>query len=126
MRGKRQLKRNLRQLLRAERRKGSISRREYNRASLGLIVHMSEIEEFVVDQAVCDEKLTPQEAEATFKIDWDALLEWLTEILPVILEFIMMLLTIFVEKAVIRIEKRGVDVVGFIATHLIQSDGEDE
>lgn len=54
-----------------------------------------QLEDFVVVSAVAEGKLPPEAGDKPEEIDWDALLAFLKELLPLILEFIEALLVIF-------------------------------
>jgi hypothetical protein len=54
-----------------------------------------QLEDFVIQSAIAQGKLPPEAANKPEEIDWDDLLAFLKELLPLILEFIQALLVIF-------------------------------
>jgi len=74
---------------------GQISLRQAAALHLAVVLFRDQLEAFCVQQAVTAATLPPEAADKPGEIDWDALLEFLKELLPLILEFIEALLVIF-------------------------------
>jgi hypothetical protein len=74
---------------------GDITRRDRNRLNRAAFFHHDELESLVLEEAVAAGVLAPESAAAPQEIDWDALREFLKELLSFLLEILPAILVLF-------------------------------